>query len=181
MIRLTQLIKRRWRVGFVVISVITLLSLAALPAAAQAEPAQPETAKPDPAGANADEPPGTNPPDCPGPFAKVSVTVDPQSEPLDVTPDSVEIYKNPGPGRAGLVCWQVTGLEEGQTLHIVGKPDEPDLFPDLARKIVFPNDSANSGQPSGTGTWEYSLWITNQGSHEQHHFTDPEVIVGGGP
>lgn len=161
--RLTLSGRTSVRLSFVVACTFTLLMLAVLPAAAQSDQAEePQQAEP-----------------CPAPFAQVDVTVDPESEPLLVDPESVEIYLPGGNGRANLVCWKVTGLVDGQTLHIQGKEGQPDLFPNLQRTIVAPEDTASSGQPSATGTWTYSLWITETGSDEKLHFTDPEVIVGG--
>ncbi len=155
--------------GFIMICAATLLISAVLPAAAQSDQAE--------AVRRAEEP--KPPENCPAPFAQVDVTVDPESEPLLVDPESVEIYLPGGNGRANLVCWKVTGLVDGQTLHIQGKEGQSDLFPNLQRTIVAPEDTASSGQPSATGTWTYSLWITQTGSDEKLHFTDPEVIVGG--
>jgi hypothetical protein len=135
--------------------------LVALPAAAD-----PETEKP--------------PPGCPEPFAAVEVTVDPDSETLQVDPQIVEIYLKGGEGRAVLVCWRAHGLTEGETLHIEGKEGQPDLFPNLQRTVTAPRTAASSGHASAKGSWKYSLWITREGSPDKHHFTDPEVIVGGG-
>lgn len=161
--RLTLSGRTSVRLSFVVVCTITLLTLAVLPAAAQSD--------------QAEEPQQVEP--CPAPFAQVDVTVDPGSEPLLVDPESVEIYLPGGNGRANLVCWKVTGLVDGQILHIQGKEGQSDLFPNLQRTIVAPEDTARSGQPSETGTWTYSLWITEAGSDEKLHFTDPEVIVRG--
>jgi hypothetical protein len=135
--------------------------LVALPAAAD-----PETEKP--------------PQGCPEAFAAVDVTVDPEAETLRVDPETVEIYLQGGEGRAVLVCWRVHGLTEGETLHIHGKEGQPDLFPNLQRTITAPRTAASSGHASAKGSWKYSLWITREGSADKLHFTDPEVIVGGG-
>lgn len=120
-----------------------------------------------------------NAPDCPAPFARVDVTVvpdQPVEEPLTVDPESVTVYLQ-GEGKAHQVCWLVHGLEEGQTLHIQGKEEQGDLFPDLERTVTPPRDTAKSGLPAAAGTWLYELWISVEGSEEKLHFTDPEVIV----
>lgn len=117
-----------------------------------------------------------NAPDCPTRFAQVDVTVVADQEPLTVDPESVTVYLQ-GEGKAHQVCWLVHGLEEGQTLHIQGKEEQGDLFPDLERTVTPPRDTARSGLPAATGTWLYELWISVEGSEEKLHFTDPEVIV----
>lgn len=120
-----------------------------------------------------------NAPDCPPSFARVDVTVvadQPVEEPLTVDPESVTVYLQ-GEGRAHQVCWLVHGLEEDQTLHIQGKEEQGDLFPDLERTVTLPRDTARSGLPAAAGTWLYELWISVEGSEGRLHFTDPEVIV----
>lgn len=176
------------QIGFAVVFTIALLILAA-PATAQSGAAPSDTAASEAAQAGQGQADDARPDQargqgqeeeaCPDPFAQVDVTVDPESEPLLLEPDPVEIYLNPGEGQVGLVCWVVTGLAEGQTLHIEGKEGEPDLFPNLQRTITAPRDRATSGLPSASGSWTYSLWITEEGSNEKLHFTDPEVIVRG--
>lgn len=119
--------------------------------------------------------------DCKG-GVKVEIAVVPDQEPLKVSPESVTIYRNGKPGQPGRVCWRVSGLQDGETLHIAGKEDSPvkDPFPSLERTITAPRDRANSGAPAKLGTWTYDLWITVEGSDERLHFTDPEVIISDG-
>jgi len=109
---------------------------------------------------------------------RVDITLDQEAATVSVDPDVVEIYLEPGPDRPARVCWVVTGLAEGQTVHIQGKPDAEDLFPSLERDIQYPRDFANSGKPARVGTWPYEVSVTDADDQEVMRI-DPSVDIGG--
>jgi len=125
-------------------------------------------------------------PSCPSNAAQVDLTVPPKpweaGTTIGVAPEQVEIFLPQTPGKAAVVCWMVSGLAEGETLHLKGKEGQEDLFPDLERTIRLPRTFGLSGKPAKLGTWRYELWITQEGSTEIFLKTDPEVIIksGGG-
>lgn len=127
---------------------------------------------------------------CPANFAQVDVKVgaDP-SEPLEMEPsDAVTIFlPSVKPGDETVddasvkrqVCWVVSGLPSGHTLHIQRKPGEYgfDHFPNLERTIRAPRTTAKSGVPAAAGHWVYALWVSGEDGGEKLHYTDPEVII----
>ena len=68
---------------------------------------------------------GQNCPDGSENVTRVDITVDYEAGQIIVEPESTTIYLNEGPGNPGRVCWIVHELEDGQTLHIQAKPDQP--------------------------------------------------------
>lgn len=109
-------------------------------------------------------------------FARVDITI--AEGAIVANPDPVMIYEDQEPKR---VCWVVSGLPEGHTLHIAKKAGQPDTFPGQ-RRVVSPNTFANSGFPANGGSWKYRLWVRATGEEAPLFELDPEVIIkkGGG-
>lgn len=106
-------------------------------------------------------------------FAQVGISVD-AGQPT-VTPDSTTVYLTPGEGQPGAVCWVVSGLAEGQVLHIEG--DDSGLLPSSYFKVLR-SGSLPSGKPTGTGEWHYDVRVT-QGDR-QLAIVDPVIIIDPG-
>jgi hypothetical protein len=110
----------------------------------------------------------------------VAVTFDRSAATVEVEPTSVAVYLNAGEGQPHRVCWTVAGLADGDELRLENKdPDSPDYFPGLQRKVTNHSPFLNSGNPSRTGTWQYSV-VVRDGSGTILAELDPEVIVRGG-
>lgn len=117
---------------------------------------------------------------CPGQggtYVEVSVILDWEAEILTVDPESVTVYLPMGPEQPGRVCWTITGLQEDQTLHLGTKPVSEDLFPDLERKAKYPKDFLMSGAPAAKGTWNYEVWVSQEGQEGKLLSLDPEVVI----
>lgn len=140
--------------GATLVAVLFLLSLCAVPLAAQG-------------GA-----------DCPDNSTVVAVTFDAGAGTVGVDKASVEIVLPGGGQGATTVCWRVSGLESGQTLHIGGKDGDDSYFPSLERSVTPPRTLARSGVPAKAGTWTYGLSVTNSEGATLATL-DPEIIIKG--
>ena len=72
-------------------------------------------------------------------------------------------------------------MTEDLTVHFGPKPGSGNLLPNRERTVKLPRTFANSGRPTKTGTWAYSVWVTRDG--ETILEVDPEIIIkdkGGG-
>ena len=111
------------------------------------------------------------PDECKGEaVAIVQVTINEENA-ISVDKESVTIE------RQGRVCWEVSGLSEGETLAMSGKEEGDDHFPETT--VSLPRSFMNSGVANKPGTFRYDL-ILSDGEGEVSRL-DPEVIVDPGP
>ena len=107
------------------------------------------------------------PDECRGNTVKiVQVTINEENV-ISVDKETVTIE------RQGRVCWEVSGLSEGETLTMSGKSAEDDQFPE--RSVSLPRSFMNSGVASRDGTFRYDLTLTNADGEISR--LDPEVII----
>ena len=110
------------------------------------------------------------PDECRGAKVKVVKVTISEENAISVDKDSVTIE------RQGRVCWEVTGLSEGETLTMSGKAETDDQFPE--RSVMLPRTFMNSGVTSKDGTFHYDLILSLDGKEISR--LDPQVIIDPG-
>lgn len=111
---------------------------------------------------------------------KVSIAVEYETGEISVSPWSVEVRLREGWRKPSRVCWVVSDLREGDSLHFKDKdPESPNYFPKLQRKVTSQSPFANSGNPAQAGTWGYALRVVAPDGSTVAE-VDPEVVIKGG-
>jgi len=114
--------------------------------------------------------------ECPDNSERVDITIGEEGTPV-VSPESVTIFEDEtkGPER---VCWVASGLAANQRVSISGNTAEDDHL--SAKQIDGSGSSvADSGRPTKTGTWYYTVTVTVVTPGGAVMSVDPEVIIKG--
>lgn len=107
------------------------------------------------------------PDECRGNAAKVVNVNIAEDHAITVDQDTVTIKMH------GRVCWEITGLKDGDTLTMAGKTAADDQMNERFAK--YPVAFINSGAPNKKGTFHYHLILTNDGKEVSR--LDPLVII----
>ncbi len=123
--------------------------------------------------------------DCPESIkdpVQVSITIDFDKGTITVSPDPATIYKDPKTGQASVVCWVVQDVGEKQSVEVEAKADQPDIFSSSKFTMTKTSYYADSGKPSQTGTWSYSVKVFQDGVKDPILTLDPQIVIDtGGP